>query len=118
MAEERPAYLDSLEKDLRLFNESIQEASESIRNDGISEYPVFIASRDSFPVGELILDKDELAAEWSVYATTAEDLIKVGIIPVEKARFFITQYKPAAQYMCLFVVSSQTEAGFIFVPYH
>ena len=114
---EKPAYLDSLQKDLDLFKESILEASNSIVEEGVSEYPVFIASRTSFPVGELILDKDELQTHWSVYASTAEDLIKAGIIQVDKARFFITQYKPVKEYMCLFVVASETEAGFIFMPY-
>jgi hypothetical protein len=114
---QKPAYLDSLEKDLELMKESIMEASTAIVSEGVSDYPVFIASRDFFPVGELILDKDELQTNWSIFASTAEDLIKAGIIQVEKARFFITQYKPVKEYMCLFVVSSETEAGFIFVPY-
>jgi hypothetical protein len=63
------------------------------------------------------LDKEELQTTWSIFASTTEDLIKAGIIQVDKARFFITQYKPVKEYICLFVVASETEAGFIFVPY-
>ncbi len=117
MINEKPAYLESLEKDLGLFKEAILEASNSIVEEGVSDYPVFIAAKDFFPVGELILDKDELQTTWSVYASTTEDLIKAGIIQVDKARFFITQYKPVKEYICLFVVASEKEAGFIFVPY-
>lgn len=117
MNNEKPAYLDSLQKDLELFKEPIMEASESIVGEGVSDYPVFIASKEFFPVGELILDKEELQTTWSIFASTAEDLIKAGIIQVDKARFFITQYKPVKEYMCLFVVASESEAGFIFVPY-
>lgn len=117
MINEKPAYLESLEKDLMLFKEPIMEASASIVGEGVSDYPVFIAAKDFFPVGELILDKDELQTNWSIFASTAEDLIKSGIIQVDKARFFITQYKPVKEYICLFVVASETEAGFIFVPY-
>lgn len=117
MINEKPSYLESLEKDLDLFKEPIMEASNSIVDEGVSDYPVFIASKDFFPVGELILDKDELQTNWSIFASTTEDLIKAGIIQVDKARFFITQYKPAKEYICLFVVASENEAGFIFVPY-
>jgi hypothetical protein len=114
---EKPAYLDSLQKDLELFKEPIMEASEAIVSEGVSDYPVFIASKEFFPLGELILDKEELQTTWSIFASTAEDLIKAGIIQVDKARFFITQYKPVKEYICLFVVASESEAGFIFVPY-
>lgn len=117
MTPEKPSYLDSLQKDLDLFKEPIMEASISIVDEGVSDYPVFIASKDHFPIGELILDKEELQTNWSIFASTTEDLIKAGIIQVDKARFFITQYKPVKEYICLFVVASETEAGFIFVPY-
>lgn len=117
MSVEKPAYLDSLQKDLELFKEPIMEASLSIVGEGVSDYPVFIASKEFFPIGELILDKEELQTTWSIFASTTEDLIKAGIIQVDKARFFITQYKPVKEYICLFVVASETEAGFIFVPY-
>lgn len=117
MTNEKPFYLESLEKDLADFKESIMEVSNSIVEDGISNYPVFIAAKEFFPIGELILDKEELQTNWSIFASTAEDLIKNGIIQVEKARFFITQYKPVKEYICLFVVDSEKQAGFIFVPY-
>lgn len=117
MSIEKPSYIDSLQKDLEIYKEPIMEASLSIVNEGVSDYPVFIASKESFPIGELILDKDDLQTTWSIYASTTEDLIKAGIIQVDKARFFITQYKPVKEYICLFVVASDTEAGFIFVPY-
>lgn len=114
---EKPSYLDSLEKDLAIFKEPIMEASNAIVDEGVSDFPVFIATKDFFPIGELILDKEELQTIWSIYAATAEELIKSGIIHVDKARFFITQYKPVKEYICLFVVASEKEAGFIFVPY-
>lgn len=115
--DQRPEYLDSLEKDIRMFMPAIKETSETIVSDEISDYPVFIAHKGFFPLGEKILDRDELEAEWSVNASTAEELIQGGVIPVDKARFFISQYKPAAEYICLFVVPDETQANFIFVPY-
>ena len=117
MTNQKPSYLSSLEKDLVLFKESIMDVSLSIVEDGVSDYPVFIASEGFFPIGELILDREELQTQWSIFASTTEELIKAGIIQADKARFFITQYKPVKEYMCLFVVASEKEAGFVFVPY-
>lgn len=117
MSMEKPDYLESLEKDLKLYKESIREASETIIQDGVSDYPVFIMHKVPVPLGELILNADELDAEWSVSATTAEDLIKTGIIQIEKAKQFIASYKPAAEQMCLFVLPGDGRANFIFIPY-
>lgn len=114
---ERPDFLASLEKDIHLFKDAIREASESIVRDEISAYPIFVATKADFPVGELILDREELDTEWSIRASTAEDFIREGIIPVEKAKFFITQYKSPAEFICLFVVPDAERANFIFVPY-
>jgi hypothetical protein len=115
--EETPDYLEELEQDLKLFKEPIREVSETIIRDQISQYPVFIAYKEHFPFGELILDKDELETEWSIKASTAEDLIREGVIPLEKAKFFLTHYKSASEYICLFVVPDMKRANFIFVPY-
>jgi len=115
--EELPEHLSGLEHDLKLFKEPIREVSETIIRDEISRYPIFIAHKEFFPIGELILDREELATEWSISASTAEDFIREGIISMEKAKFFITHYKPASEYICLFVVPDPKQANFIFVPY-
>lgn len=117
MSANKPEYLVSLESDVKRYKDAIKEASEAIVNEGVSDYPVFIAHRGAFPIGELILDHKELETQWSIFASTTEELIKAGIIEMEKARFFVTQYKPVNEYMCLFVVASETDAQFIFMPY-
>lgn len=117
MQMEKPDYLESLEKDLKLYKEFIREASETIIQDGVSDYPVFIMHKVPVPFGELILNAEELDAEWSVTATTAEDLIKMGIIQIEKAKQFIANYKPATEQMCLLVLPDVGRANFIFTPY-
>lgn len=114
---ERPAYLDSLEQDIAYFREAIREAAASILDDEISAYPVFVFFTSHFPIGERILDREELHTSWSVNATTAEELIRDGVIPLDKAKFFVAQYKPAREYMCLLVVPEGATPNFIFVPY-
>jgi hypothetical protein len=70
---------------------------------------------ENFPLGELILDKDG-CKPIGYFASTAEDL-KGRDHSGRQSPVFITQYKPVKEYICLFVVASENEAGFIFVPY-
>jgi len=74
-------YLKSLEADFNLFKESLRETSKDIINEGFSHFPVFIAHQIDIPLGEKILDKVELASNWSISATTLEDLMEKGVLP-------------------------------------
>lgn len=115
----KPDYIESLEKDIRFFRDAMKEAAETLIQDDITRFPIFIAYQgEYFPIGENILPRQEYNAVWSVNATSAETLINEGIIAIDKAKYFLTQYKPADQFMCLFVVKDEQEAQFIFMPYN
>lgn len=108
--------LKSIENDIKVYKEAIKETAETIVQDEVSNFPIFIAYEYEFPVGEKILDKDDFQTSWNINASCAEDLIKQGIIPMEKAKFFITQYKPYKEFICLFIVKEE-ESKFVFIPY-
>lgn len=108
--------LKSLEADLKLYSESIQEISTEILNEGLSEYPIFVAHQHEVSLGELILDKNELNTQWSIQASMLEEFVQKGIIHTEKKERFIKQYKNPNEYMCLFVIVPEG-ANFVFYPY-
>lgn len=108
--------LKSLEKDLRMYSESIQEIAVEILNEGLSEYPIFIAHQHVVSIGELILDKDELNTQWSIQASMLEEFVQKGIIHQDKKGRFIKQYKNPNEFMCLFVIVPEG-ANFVFYPY-
>lgn len=106
----------SLERDLRVYNESIREVAIEIMVEGLSNYPIFIAYQHIVKLGELILDRDDLNMEWSINASTLEEFIDKGIIKRELKDRFLKTYKNAHDYMCLFVVVPEG-ANFVYYPY-
>lgn len=108
--------LKSLEADLKFYSESIKEVSAEIRVEGISAYPVFIAHQHQVNLGEPILDKDELNTNWTIHASTLEELVEKGVVHTDKKDRFIQHYKNVNDFMCLFVIVPEG-ANFIFFPY-
>ena len=108
--------LVSLERDLKLFNESIREVAVEIMLEGVSLHPIFIAHQHEIKLGEVILDRNELNTEWSIHASTIEEFIEKGVIKKELKDRFLTTYKNPHDFMCLFVVVPEG-ANFVYYPY-
>ncbi len=108
--------LKSLETDLKFYSESIKEVATEIMVEGISEYPVFVAHQHELKLGEIILDRHELNTEWTIQASTLEELVEKGIIQHNKKDLFIQKFKDPAKHMCLLVVVPEG-ANFVFYPY-
>lgn len=108
--------LVSLEKDLKLYSDSIQEVAVEIMVEGLSRYPIFVAHQHEVKLGEVILDREELNTEWTVQASTLEEFVEKGIIkPVLKERF-LKSYKNPHEFMCMFVIVPEG-ANFVYYPY-
>lgn len=108
--------LVSLKKDLKFYSESIQEVSEEIVNEHFTQYPIFIAHQHEVNLGEQILNRDELGTQWHIHASSVEEFVEKGIIQPEKKAAFISKYKSAKDFMCLFVIVPEG-ANFVFYPY-
>ena len=108
--------LVSLRRDLKMFSESIHEVAVEIMVEGLSKYPIFVAHQHELKLGELILDRVELGAEWSIHASTLEEFLEIGIVKAELKQRFIDTYKSPKDFMCVFVVVPEG-ANFVFVPY-
>ena len=116
--EEKPAPspLLSLEKDLKLYNESIHEVAVEIMVEGLSRYPIFIAHQHEVKLGEPILDRYDLNTEWSINASTLEEFTESNVIKKELQKRFLKTYKNPDDFMCLFVVVPEG-ANFVYYPY-
>ena len=106
----------SLERDLKVYSESIHEVAIEIMVEGLSSYPIFIAYQHLVKLGELILDRDDLNMDWSINASTLEEFVEKGIIKKELQERFTKSYKNPHDFMCLFVVVPEG-ANFVYYPY-
>lgn len=114
--EENRDLLTNLKQNLAIYKESIKEVAEEILDNKVSKYPVFVASRERVPIGKMIIDKEELALDWNIFASTLEEFLKKQIISNQKLDFFRQQFKNPREYICLFTIIGN-HAGFIYVPY-
>lgn len=108
--------LKELEQNLNIYKESIREISDEIIENKVSSYPLFIASREPVSLGKLILDKEELALEYSIFASTLEEFVARNIVTRDKLQAFKASYKNPAEFVCVFALLKDN-AGFIYSPY-
>jgi hypothetical protein len=112
----RPEYLFSVEQCLKSNASYLKECALAVLEDEVTHFPVFIFHKGEVTWGENITPDDE-DAEWFVHLSTAEELIKRGIIELEKAKLFVAGYKNPRQFACVLAVAKEQGASFIFYPY-
>jgi chorismate mutase len=108
--------LKNLEQNLSIYKESIREIADEILEAKVSKYPIFLASREEVAIGRMIIDKEELALEWSIYASTLEEFVRRNIVKENKLNDFRKAWKDPELYFCIFAILDGP-AGFIYVPY-
>ncbi|WP_166336526.1 hypothetical protein [Sphingobacterium chungjuense] len=108
--------LESLKIDLDFYSDAIKEVSADLIAAEYSAHPIFVAHQHSVKIGEVILDKGELNTSWTINVSTLEEFVENGIIKEDRKDYFVKQFKPADQFMCLFVVVPEG-ANFVFYPF-
>ncbi|MFT6815091.1 MAG: hypothetical protein ACJAZ3_000990 [Sphingobacteriales bacterium] len=113
---EKISPLKVLEEDLAFYNESLIEISRDILNEGLSEFPIFVAHQHEVELGEPILKHEELGTSWTIHASMLEEFVKKGVIKKEREDNFKKTFKDPLKYCCLFVIVPEG-ANFVFSPY-
>lgn len=108
--------IESLKSDVAQVAPTLKQVAETVIAEGISEYPVFVASQEFTPIGRPIFDQDELPLNWFFNATILEDFVKRKIVLGEKLREFQKAYGDPAERACIFVLTPEI-GQFVFVPY-
>ena len=108
-------YLGTISADFIKVADTLKEASYQIRKAGFN-YPIFSLSKDSIPIGQLLLAKHQLMLEWNYYASFLDEFVQRDLVATEKEEDFKNNYKDPDEYCCLFVVD-QAFTSFVFIPY-
>jgi len=108
--------IGTLKDDLRIYDEMIREVSVDMIAEEFTEYPVFIATQHEVKIGELIIDKNDMAGTFNLYATTIDEMIVMKLILESKKNDFIKAYKDPKKFMCVMLVTEKF-ASFVFLPY-
>jgi hypothetical protein len=114
--EEFQKIITTLKSDLRIYAEMMHEVAFDIVKQGFSKYPMFIATEAEIKMGELILDRNDYAATFNIYASTMEEMLERGLIQENKKQNFVSNYKDPRKHMCVLLVTNGI-ASIVFYPY-
>jgi len=110
-------YLGTITKDFVKVCDTLKEASYHIRDREFSKYPIFPMSRNQEPpIGQLLIGKQEIVAEWNYNASYLDEFIQRDLIDKEKEKDFTDNYKNPDEFCCLFVIDGEF-TRFVFIPY-
>jgi hypothetical protein len=105
-----------LEQDLQQYKSLLGKAADTILDQDVSSYPIFVVHQLSVDLGLPLVQRDEdSGVKWSVNATTLEELVTKQVIANERVDDFTKVYKDPRSFLCLFVLSD-LGAQFIFIP--
>ena len=90
-------------------------ASDSIIDQEITKYPIFVAHQHDVSIGVPLTNDDEQSTPWQIQASSLEEFVSKQIIEQNKVDSFRTIYKSPEKFFCLFVLS-EMGAQFIFIP--
>lgn len=103
-----------LESELSGYKRVMRQAADTIIDENVSEYPVFVVHQQEVEIGIPIAVKGKVKGNWSINASTLEELISKNIINNEKVDSFKTIYKSPKTHLCCFVLS-ELGAQFLFI---
>jgi hypothetical protein len=110
-------YLGTISQDFAIVSDTLKEASYLIRKRGFSDLPIFpISKEDGIPIGQLLVDKHEVATAWNYNASFLEEFVQRKLIESDKVETFKTSFKDPDEFCCLFVIDGEFRR-FVYIPY-
>ncbi len=104
-----------LERDLKVFKPVLSKAADTVINEDVSKYPIFVVHQHQVDMGIPLIVMEENQSKWSINVSTLEEFVTKQIIQIDKIDEFRKVYKEAEGELCLFVLS-ELGATFIFLP--
>jgi len=104
-----------IKEQLEPYSAVVKDALIKIKEEGISNYPIFVVHQDETNIGIPIIKRTENGGIWSINASTLEQFYTKGLIKKEKLENFKNLYNNHKQDICYFILS-ELGAQYIFVP--
>ncbi len=99
---------------LRAYIPMLGQAADVILDQEVSTYPIFVVHQELLSIGIPLIEQ-AAESDWSVNASTLEELVTKQIVMEDKLPAFRQVYKDPRQFLCLLVIDAQG-ANFVFLP--
>lgn len=111
-------YIGTITKDFVLICDTLKEASYQLRVRKMSDYPIFVLTKDPAGVGQLLLGKEEVKGlNWDVNFSYLEDFVSKMLVKEDRVEAFKEAYKDPEEFCCLFVIDGDKFQNFMFIPF-
>jgi hypothetical protein len=116
MASQNKDALLEIERLLKRYRSKLAVAADTIRNENVSNYPIFVASKTAVEIGVMLFPQGQLPDDWIVTASSLEEFHVRKIIDTEKIDDFRDLYRAHPTDICVFAVDTEGASKFIFIP--
>jgi hypothetical protein len=87
-----------------------KSASDTIRDEGVSKYPIFVAhQQEHLAVGLALINAEQSGSKFSYQATTLEELVAKRIVQFEQLEEFRKIYKNPDAFWCVMTIALPDE---------
>jgi len=107
---------NALKGDLILVKSLLLETAVDMIDNEFTSYPIFIAHVLELPLGEVLINREEIGTTFNISASTLEEFNEKGLVQNDKKTLFKQTYKDPKKFMCMFMISEKG-GRFVFIPY-
>ncbi len=108
--------LENLRVELKKFESVLGKAADTILDQEVSSYPIFVFHRGETQLGVPIIEAQESHTHWSVNASTLEEFATRRLIRSDRLDDFRRIYKDPRTHFCIFLLEADNAARFVFLP--
>ena len=107
--------LKELKEEMRPYQGLFSKATESILDQEVTSFPIFVIHKSTVEIGIPISNRDDISGDWSVNVSSLEEFSAKQLIKADKIENFKQVYKDPTLNFCLFVLT-EDGATFVFLP--
>lgn len=104
----------SLHKELEPYIPMLGQAAETILDQDVSLYPIFVLSAEPVDMGITLIDEAG-PTQWIISASTLEELVTKRIVQEDRLDVFRSVYKDPREHLC-FLILQGGSASIGFLP--
>ncbi|MCB0662244.1 MAG: hypothetical protein KDC24_05870 [Saprospiraceae bacterium] len=115
MQDTKEQQLKVLQLELKNYKPALEQAVNTIIEKEVSNYPIMVLYQKPVEIGLQVIDREKVAGNWSVNASTMEEFMARQLIQEEKVESFKSLYESHKDHICIFLVT-EVGADFVFLP--
>lgn len=109
-------YLGTITADFVKVADTLKEASYQVRSRKFSDFPIFPISKTENPIGQQLIDKNQMGLDWHYNITYLDEFLQRLLIEEDRVEEFKKSYKDPDEFCCLFVMDGAL-TSFVYIPY-